>query len=124
VRLATVTKMKGGADGGELKFKLQLVSLNRVDEDGDQLFSCVIEETNEPVGRRDDAGKGANQRAILAEIDDVQGLTDQGPGFHDLVKGAVERTNGKTTAKTMRVAVKKMIAEGELVDTPRGILRA
>jgi len=43
-RTATVTKMKDGADGDSWSFKLTGVTLG-YDEDGDEITSCVVEQT-------------------------------------------------------------------------------
>jgi hypothetical protein len=125
VRLATVTKMKGGADGGELKFKLQLVSLNRVDEDGDQLFSCVIEETTEAVGKKD-KGRGVNQEALMLEFDISFDLTGESVDEESLIASAKARreaAGAKVRTQTMREALAELLKRDVLRRDGKGLLR-
>jgi AAA domain len=41
LRLVTFAKVKNGVDGGRLAFRLETVGLGTVDEDGDEITSCV-----------------------------------------------------------------------------------
>lgn len=50
-RVATITKMKGGADGGEFGFRLQTIVVGK-DEEQDDETTCVVEHTD---GSRQDA---------------------------------------------------------------------
>jgi hypothetical protein len=125
VRIAKVAKLKGGADGGEFNFKLQLVSLDRVDEDGDQLFSCVIKATNEKVGKKDN-GRGVNQEALMLEFDIAFDLTNESVHEDALIASAKARreaAGAKVRTQTMREAFVELLNRGVLVRADGGVLR-
>jgi hypothetical protein len=60
-RVATVTKMKGGLDGGEYGFELLTVVVGQ-DDDGDDETTCVVQFTD--VGRQSVAGQKAGKKEI------------------------------------------------------------
>lgn len=63
-RLATIYKMKDGEEGASWNFKLRPVVLG-MDEDGDDITSCVIEMVEPPESQKATEPKGARQRAML-----------------------------------------------------------
>lgn len=125
-RSGEVTKLKGGAEGAKIDFKLQLVSLNRRDEDGDQLFSCVIEECSAPPVEM--KGRGVMQRAIIAEFDRVFDLTEEPVGEDSLIESVIEKRKsdgGKAwRGATVRAAISDLVKNNALVRTSEGLKRA
>jgi hypothetical protein len=122
-RTATVTKMKGGADGAQFNFKLELMSLNRVDEDGDQLFSCIVEDSSPPVVSKK---PGKNHAALAAEFDIAFDLTEEPVNKMALVLAACERRgrDGDTIRKqTMLDSLTQLVNKGAYQDTAAGITR-
>lgn len=77
LRTLTIAKVKNGVDGGRLAFRLQTVSLGILDEDGDELTSCVpvYEEARDRAKRRPGPIPDP-QRIVLAAIEFV---TAHGP---------------------------------------------
>jgi archaellum biogenesis ATPase FlaH len=71
-RVATVTKMKGGADGDEYGFRLQTVVVGQ-DEDGDNETTCVITSTDSTrASVAVVAGpKGVNKKLILEKAGEL-----------------------------------------------------
>lgn len=125
-RRGEVTKLKGGSEGAALDFKLQLVSLNRVDEDGDQLFSCVIETCAAPI--REDKGAGVMQRAILAEFDRSFDLTGEPVGEDSLINSVmmrrVEAGENAWRAASVRKAIGDLVKKNALVRADGCVVRA
>lgn len=125
-RRGEVTKLKGGSEGAALDFKLQLVSLNRVDEDGDQLFSCVIETCAAPI--REDKGAGVMQRAILAEFDRAFDLTEEPVGEDALINSVmmrrVEAGENAWRAASVRKAIGDLVKKNALVRADGCVVRA
>ena len=124
VRVATVAKLKGGVDGGTFNFKLQLVDLGRADEDGDQLFSCVIGETQKATKK--DNGRGVNQEALIMEFDAVFELTGESVDEDMLIASATARRAGggaKVRGQTMREALAELLKRDVLVRVEGGLVR-
>ena len=82
-RAALVTKQRDNASGQEFPFTLHSVSLG-VDDDGDEVTSCVIESANteEVEARRRTRGLGGNQKIIADTFDQMlaEGLGKPNPG--------------------------------------------
>lgn len=79
-RGAIIEKMKDGEDGAEMGFQLNTIVLG-VDEDGDDITSCVVEhKAVVPKAERKQAPKGANEKRILRYLTDHQaiGLDEMG----------------------------------------------
>lgn len=72
LRTLTIAKVKNGVDGGRLAFRLKTVGLGILDEDGDELSSCVpvYEEARERAKRRPSPMPDP-QRSVLAAIEFV-----------------------------------------------------
>ena len=78
-RVATVTKMKGGADGGEYGFRLLTIKVAE-DEDGDDETTCVLEFTDS--SRQSLAAQqgptGKTQKAIMDQFRTMADLSSDG----------------------------------------------
>lgn len=73
LRTATVTKMKDGADGQFMQFRLLVVPVG-ADEDGTPVDSCVLEHVHvqETASAREPAGK--NTKLVWKVVNDLAGL--------------------------------------------------
>ena len=84
-RVATVTKMKGGADGGEYGFRLLTIKVAE-DEDGDDETTCVLEFTDS--SRQSLAVQqgptGKTQKAILDQFRTMSDLSGGVVTEHEL----------------------------------------
>ena len=84
-RVATVTKMKGGADGGEYGFRLLTIKVAE-DEDGDDETTCVLEFTDS--SRQSLAAQqgptGKTQKAILDQFRTMADLSGGVVTEHEL----------------------------------------
>ena len=58
-RALRVTKLKDGEEGAEYKFTLRTIMLG-LDDDGEQITSCVIDHDNGTAAQATDAGEGAD----------------------------------------------------------------
>lgn len=121
-RVASVTKMKDGMDGAEFGFRLNTIVVG-VDDDGDDITSCVIEHTDAlPRAQRRQAGpKGTNERIVLRTLADLQGLTGDGVTASELIDAAVNQLTGPEEGKRDRRrevvlrALESLIADGVVV---------
>ena len=85
-RVATVTKMKGGADGAEYGFRLRTIVVGQ-DEDGDDETTCVVEFTDSSrasVAASNGPG-GNNQKLILDKARGMLELAGAGVTFNEIV---------------------------------------
>jgi hypothetical protein len=85
-RVATVTKMKGGADGAEYGFRLQTLVVGQ-DDDGDDETTCVVEFTDSSrasVAASNGPG-GNNQKLILDKARGMIDLAGAGVTFNEIV---------------------------------------
>jgi len=84
-RVATVTKLKGGREGEEFGFKLLPVVLG-IDEDGDEVTSCVIESAAAvPKSRR--RALGDVEKIVLRVVQDL--VEEHGEAdFNEIVDAA------------------------------------
>ena len=85
-RVATVTKMKGGADGAEYGFRLRTLAVGQ-DEDGDDETTCVVEFTDSSrasVAASNGPG-GNNQKLILDKAKGMIDLAGAGVTFNEIV---------------------------------------
>ena len=70
LRTLTIAKVKNGIDGGRLAFRLERVGLGVVDEDGDELSSCVpVYEEARARGKRGLGPMPNPQRIVVAAIE-------------------------------------------------------
>jgi hypothetical protein len=71
-RTVRVSKMKDGQDGQQWTFKLMPVLLG-IDNDGDEISSCVIEFVEPPVGEPiPETGLGIRQRLVLNTAREIE----------------------------------------------------
>lgn len=100
-RIATVRKQKGGPEGQEYGFKLITVVAG-VDEDGEEVSSCVIEHTEAvPKAQRKQEVKGTNEKILMRTLQDAFDLTGEGLFASELIEmGAINLT--RTGAKQDR----------------------
>lgn len=121
-RVASVTKMKGGADGEEFGFRLETLKVGE-DEDGDDETTCVVQYTD---GSRQTvaAGKGpsGDNNALLFQT--AKDMLDLGEGSplteNELIAGAVSKmergdpSKRDTRAQNARRSLKSLIDGGFL----------
>jgi hypothetical protein len=89
-RLATVAKLKDGADGARYAFRLEVIAVGE-DEEGEIIDSCVVEHQAE-VKRARRAPKGKNERLVLETMGDLLGLAEGGlVGVGEVLDSAVGR---------------------------------
>ncbi|MDT0140200.1 AAA family ATPase [Acidovorax sp. PRC11] len=75
-RCARVSKLKGGRDGAEFGFRLNLVAIGEHD-DGEVINSCVVAyETPQPRAQRKAAPKGAKEQIVMAAVQSLLDLDD------------------------------------------------
>ena len=74
-RVATITKLKGGQDGQEFGFRLEMVQVG-VDEDGDPESTCVVQFTDSTKASVSQKAppKGKGQAACLDQLETLQAL--------------------------------------------------
>lgn len=92
-RAVRVTKQKDGQDGEALGFRLQPVLLG-VDEDGDDITSCVVEhtDTGAPPRRQVAGPKGQHQKLVVRVLHELMGLdVVGGVSVPDLVDAVVQQ---------------------------------
>lgn len=87
-RLAKVTKMKDGADGAEFGFKLVDVPIG-IDEDGDVISSCVVEEA-EIVHTAKAEKHDIIESRILHATEELVGMTGRDADAALIVENVVE----------------------------------
>jgi len=75
-RVATVTKMKGGADGGEYGFRLQTIVVGK-DDDGDEETTCgvVATDSTRATVAVVKGPKGDNKKLVVEKARDVTAVT-------------------------------------------------
>ena len=76
-RMARVSKLKGGRDGAEFGFRLNLVEIGQ-HEDGEVISSCVIlAEESKPKAQRKAPPKGDKQQLVLRTAQALTEMDDQ-----------------------------------------------
>jgi hypothetical protein len=119
-RCATVTKMKGGADGAEFGFRLETITVGK-DEDGDDETTCVMQTTD---STREGLAAGADPTTVSGRdvMDKLFVLAGDGAvTFNELQQAVVAtkpRGAGNRDARpvTAGVAIRKLVDEGKLQD--------
>lgn len=119
-RSIRLSKLKDGSEGQELPFKLLPVALG-VDEDGDEVTSCVVEHTEHvPVHLRKGEAKGAVQKLVVRVLHDLMGLDAGAVLITDLLEHSVQQMvppeQGKRDTRRQHVgrAVDSLIAANVL----------
>jgi hypothetical protein len=101
-RVATVTKLKDGADGAEFGFKLLEVAVG-MDDDGETVSSCVVEYTSAiSKEKRNMKPKGENERLVWQAVIDCQGLDGTPPNANDVIEEAISHLVRDPDAKRDR----------------------
>lgn len=118
-RTATLTKLKDGVDGKGFSFKLKTVMLG-LDDDGDEVTSCVIEHTDDPKVQKPlykpsgtyakavlDAASNSIQYGDTIELDElITVAVDRVP--------AVEKGKRDTRKQNISRAIQKLVVDGHL----------
>lgn len=90
-RAVRVSKQKDGEDGEELGFRLAPVLLG-LDEDGDDITSCVVEHTDAPMPLRKARVKvGSIEKTVLRTLEDLGGVAGCPVMASDLIDAAVQQ---------------------------------
>lgn len=90
-RAVRVSKQKDGEDGEELGFRLAPVLLG-LDEDGDDITSCVVEHTDAPMPLRKARVKvGSIEKTVLRALEDLGGVAGCPVMVSDLIDAAVQQ---------------------------------
>lgn len=127
-RVATVTKMKGGADGMEYGFRLESITVG-LDEDGDAETTCVVVSTDSTkasvaVAR---GPKGDNRKLVVEKAMDLTALTG-GVTTNELVAVLWEQyPRGDADKRDQRKNnvgrdIKKLVEEGFLLQNAAGLI--
>lgn len=107
-RSLTVTKLKDGEDGAEFAFKLETVVLG-LDEDGEEITSCIVEHSEGKVRRvRDKGPKGNIERLVVQGLKDLADLADATVELHVLKESVAlqipfDAQEGKRDTRNQRI---------------------
>ncbi len=120
-RSISITKQKDGEDGAEFAFRLQEVVLG-LDEDGEEITSCVVEHHHGGgPSARGARHIGNVERLVMRALSDLSGTDEQIAEHADLKAEAIARLpfeagSGKRDRRGERVerAIEGLIATGEL----------
>jgi len=120
-RAASITKMKGGADGGAFGFRLQTIIVGQ-DEDGDDETTCVLQFTDSTPATiaASKTPAGANQKRVMSA---VATLTADGTGVttHALVANVLtqipppQHPKRDIRAQGIKQAIDSLVEQGSLV---------
>jgi archaellum biogenesis ATPase FlaH len=128
-RVATVTKMKGGADGDEYGFRLQGIVVG-LDDDGDNETTCIITSTDSTRASVAVAAgpSGGNQRVIMEQAVGLIDVAGAGVTFNEIVSvvwplyprgDETKRDQRKTNAVR---DLKGLISSGFLAQNEAGVV--
>lgn len=118
-RLATLTKLKGGEDGLQFPFRLEVMPLD-IDEDGDEITSCVVRHQDHLPQRKVDSRTLA-QEVLVRELQNFYDLDSSWPVQNVLIKRAAEMLpepmEGERDKRTSEVtrALHLLLSRGELL---------
>jgi len=117
-RIATVNKLKGGQEGEEFGFKLLPVVLE-IDEDGDEVTSCVADPNQAvPKARRKVRKLGAVEKITMRAVQDLTATGDQADVNEviEVVAGQMSVEAGRDTRRQrISRALDSLTADGLLV---------
>lgn len=119
LRTLTFAKVKNGADGGTLSFRLEAVDLGLLDEDGEALSSCVAAYEGAAPGRseRREKALSAPEQLVLRA---VKYVTDHGPTHPPPVTAQGVRPGRKAVARDdvrARALASGLAQDGEKTNT-------
>jgi hypothetical protein len=128
-RVATITKMKGGADGGEFGFRLQTISVG-VDDDGDMETTCVVAFTDSSRASVavTKGPSGARHKLVVKEATRLIELAGSGVTFSEIVEVVwPQYPRGDETKRDQRKTnagrdLRDVIAAGHLVQDDAGVV--
>jgi hypothetical protein len=91
-RIATVKKLKGGREGAEFGFRLQVLPVD-IDDDGDAVESCIVTYTTAVAKSRRREPKGANEKAVWQAASGLQGIgAGEHPSANEVIEEALRHT--------------------------------
>ena len=125
-RVATVTKMKGGADGDEYGFRLETIVVGQ-DDDGDDETTCVVTATDSTRATVAvvKGPKGDNKKLVLEKARDLTAVTGSVTA-NELVAVVWEQyPRGKEEARDQRKTnaardIRELVAAGFLLQSETG----
>jgi hypothetical protein len=128
-RVATITKMKGGADGGEFGFRLQTISVG-VDDDGDMETTCVVAFTDSSRASvaTTKGPSGARHKLVVKEATRLIELAGSGVTFSEIVEVVwPQYPRGDETKRDQRKTnagrdLRDVIAAGHLAQNDDGVV--
>lgn len=119
-RLATITKMKGGADGGEFGFRLETVIVGQ-DADGDDETTCVVQFTDGSrqsmavaAGPKGDIGKELMVRATFL-LDMSSNVLTRNELISSVVAARPVEGEGRDQRKTSVTKALNSLVKGGLI---------
>jgi hypothetical protein len=120
-RSLSVTKQKDGEDGAEFAFKLQTVVLG-IDEDGEEITSCVVEHGTGKVARvRDRGPRGSLAKLVMSAFYDLKQLGSEVVEYTQLKQAVIDQLphdelDGRRDTRPQRVtkAIEDQVANGRL----------
>ncbi len=127
-RVASITKMKGGADGGEFGFRLQTLVVGK-DDDGDDETTCVVEFTDGTrqavVAQQEPKGKG--RKAIMDIAVSMLLMGDGVLSRNELVTAAAAARPRGEGVRDQRMTnvnrdIGEMISAGYFVESKTGMI--
>ena len=127
-RLAVVTKMKGGADGGEFGFRLETLIVGQ-DDDGDDETTCVVQFTDGSrqamtvaAGPKGDIGKDLLAKAASL-LDFGDGVLTRNELVNAVVATRPMESDGRDQRKTsVSKALNSLIKSGLLLQSAAGMI--
>ena len=128
-RVATITKMKGGADGGEFGFRLQTIFVGQ-DEDGDDETTCVVSFTDSSRASvaATKGPSGARHKLVVKEATRLIELAGSGVTFSEVVEVVwPQYPRGDENKRDQRKTnagrdLRDVIAAGHLVQNDSGVV--
>lgn len=124
-RTATVTKQKDGEDGAIFGFKLAPVLLG-VNDEGEDITSCVIEHVEAPKQEAKSRDLGGVERDVYKVLSDMMPLDGGGTSVdvEDLIagvmKGMVKSDKGKDQRRTRVRRALESLARSEIIGLQDG----
>jgi hypothetical protein len=100
-RVATITKMKDGQDGLEFGFKLHTVIIG-LDEDDEDITSCVIEHVEGGARKAIRKQQGTNEKLVLRCLDDLVSVGDERVDFTTLINEVMRQMTPPVMGKRDR----------------------
>ena len=126
-RVATVTKMKGGADGAEYGFRLRTLVVGK-DEDGDDETTCVVDYTDSSRASvaASQGPKGDVTKLVLETATTILALNPGPLTVNELVAAAISKMDRNNTddrdtrSQTARRSLKTLVKQGFLAQNAQG----